>query len=208
MLVSVGGVKEIEDVLTALRVSGRFDPTWLLLLHGALPPVEQRRIFESPPPGVTKVVVAMNVAETSITIPDVAFVINAGRVKEERHDSMRHTASLDDVCVSAVSAKQRRGRASRVRLGLAVHPFPRDAPLEDHAEPEVRRVALKQLVLRLKALLEGVVLGRTAAKDCAALPEPLESAAVARAASGLASIGALTARRYFTSTYRICCLEW
>ena len=83
MLVSVGGVKEIEDVLTALRVSGRFDPTWLLLFHGALPPVEQRRVFESPPPGVTKVVVAMNVAETSITIPDVAFVVNAGRVKEE-----------------------------------------------------------------------------------------------------------------------------
>ena len=95
-----------------------------------------------------------------------------------------------------------------MRLGLAVHLFPCAASLENHAEPEVCRVALKKLVLRLKALLEGVVLGRTAAKDCAALPEPLESAAVARAASGLASIGALTARRYFTSTYRICCLEW
>ena len=194
VLVFVVGVKEIEDVLTALRASGRFDPRWLLPLHGALPPDEQRRVFESPPPGTTKVVVATNVAETSITIPDVAFVVDAGRVKEERYDATRHMASLDDVYVSAASAKQRRGRAGRVRPGLAVHLFPRDAPLEAHAEPEVRRVALEQLVLRLKALPEGVVPGRTAAEACAALPEPPEPAAVARAASGLVAIGALTAR--------------
>ncbi|KAH8053103.1 hypothetical protein JL722_9769 [Aureococcus anophagefferens] len=136
VLVFVVGVKEIEDVLTALRASGRFDPRWLLPLHGALPPDEQRRVFESPPPGTTKVVVATNVAETSITIPDVAFVVDAGRVKEERYDATRHMASLDDVYVSAASAKQRRGRAGRVRPGLAVHLFPRDAPLEAHAEPE------------------------------------------------------------------------
>ena len=71
-------------------------------------------LFEVPPPGTCKVVVATNVAETSITIPDVGFVVDAGRVKEERYDPQRHMASLDDVYVSRSSAKQRRGRAGRV----------------------------------------------------------------------------------------------
>ena len=161
-----------------------------------------------PPPGVAKVVVATNVAETSITIPDVGFVVDGARVKEERYDPQRHMASLDDVYVSRSSAKQRRGRAGRVRDGLAVHLVPRvaieragdpqnagGAPvLETHAQPEVRRVALDQLVLRLKALPEGVVPGRTAADACAALPEPPEPDAVRRAANQLVAIGALERR--------------
>jgi len=65
--------------------------------------------------------------------------------------SLYHSqASLDDVWVAAASARQRRGRAGRVRPGLAVHLFPSDARLAAHAEPEVRRVALEQLVLRIK----------------------------------------------------------
>jgi ATP-dependent RNA helicase DHX57 len=80
------------------------------------------------------------------------FVIDSGRVKEERYDASRHVASLEDVWISKASAKQRRGRAGRVRAGLCVHLFPSDAPLAEETEPEVRRVALEQLVLRIKAL--------------------------------------------------------
>ena len=122
-LVFCAGVQDIDDVLAALGRSGRFDPDWLRPLHGALPPDDQRRVFEVPPPGVCKVVVATNVAETSITIPDVGFVVDACRVKEQRYDPQRHMASLDDVYVSRSSAKQRRGRAGRVRDGLCVSLF-------------------------------------------------------------------------------------
>ncbi len=198
-LVFVAGVQDIDDVLQGLRRSGRFDPNWLRPLHGSLPPDDQRRVFEVPPPGICKVVVATNVAETSITIPDVGFVVDAGRVKEERYDPQRHMASLDDVYVSRSSAKQRRGRAGRVRDGLCVHLMPRVAVerageegcLETHSQPEVRRVALDQLVLRLKALPEGVVPGKTAAEACAALPEPPDPESVQIAATSLMSIGAL-----------------
>ena len=205
-LVFVAGVQNIDDVLQGLRRSGRFEPDWLRPLHGSLPPEEQRRVFEVPPAGVHKVVVATNVAETSITIPDIGFVVDACRVKEERYDPQRHMASLDDVYVSRSSAKQRRGRAGRVRSGVAVHLVPRVAierageavpgvaVLETHAQPEVRRVALDQLVLRLKALPEGVVPGKTAAEACAALPEPPNPEAVAIAATGLVAIGALEHR--------------
>eukprot|EP00966_Prymnesium_polylepis_P221993 5136071-Prymnesium_polylepis.1 len=64
---------------------------------------------------------ATNVAETSITIDDIGFVIDSGRVKEERYESSRRMASLQDVPVAHAAAKQRRGRAGRVQPGLCVH---------------------------------------------------------------------------------------
>ena len=197
VLVFVVGSKEIDDVLTALRATGKFANDVLLPLHGGLPPEEQRRVFEPAPRGSTKIVVATNVAETSITIDDVAFVVDCGRVKEERYDPVRHMASLDDVYAPRASARQRRGRAGRVRAGLCVHLFPRAAEraerggLAPHAEPEVRRVALEQLVLRLAALPDGVVPGANSAEACANLPEPPEPEAVDRAAEVLVAIGAL-----------------
>ena len=72
--------------------------------------------MEPAPRGLIKVVLATNVAETSITLPDVGLVIDTGRQKEERYDPTRRMASLDDTWVSAAQAKQRRGRAGRVRL--------------------------------------------------------------------------------------------
>lgn len=68
-----------------------------MALHGSLPPEEQRRVFLRPPKGVVKIVLATNVAETSITIDDIGFVIDSGRVKEERYEAERRMASLQ-VC--------------------------------------------------------------------------------------------------------------
>ena len=118
-----------------------------------------------------KVVLSTNVAETSITIDDVVCVIDTGRVKEERYDAERLMSSLDDVAVSAAAAKQRRGRAGRVRPGIAFHLFTSDSleRMNRYTDPEVRRVGLQQLVMRVKALnLEG-----NAEAVCSRLPEPL-----------------------------------
>ncbi|KAJ1455787.1 P-loop containing nucleoside triphosphate hydrolase protein [Pelagophyceae sp. CCMP2097] len=195
VLVFCSGTKEIDGVIQALQstrcLQGDAQRQWLLPLHGGLSPDDQRKCFLNAPKGITKVVVATNVAETSVTIPDVGFVVDSGRVKEERYDAERHVASLDDVWISQASARQRRGRAGRVRAGLAVHLYPSDAPLRQQSEPEVRRVALEQLVLRIKALPEGLLEEGTAAAACAALPEPPEPAAVTGAAEMLIAIGAL-----------------
>lgn len=95
----------------------------MLPLHSTVPPDEQRKVFEHAPPGVTKVILATNIAETAVTVDDVAFVIDTGRMKENRYDPQRRMSSLDDVPVSRANAKQRRGRAGRVRSGVAVHLF-------------------------------------------------------------------------------------
>lgn len=68
-----------------------------------------------------QVVLATNVAETSITVDDVAYVIDCARMKEKRFDASRRMESLDDVGVTRANAKQRRGRAGRVRPGVAFH---------------------------------------------------------------------------------------
>ena len=140
-----------------------------------------------PPPGVVKVVLSTNVAETSITIDDVVCVVDTGRVKEERYDAERLMSSLDDVAVSHAAAKQRRGRAGRVRPGIAFHLFTSDAELNRYTDPEVRRVGLQQLVMRVKALS----LPGSAEEVCARLPEPPEPTAVHNAVEDLRCIGAL-----------------
>ncbi len=199
ILVFLPGTKEIDDLREALvNVAGRtaggnfvLDPNWILPLHGSLPPDDQRKVFERPPRGVMKVVLSTNVAETSITIDDVVCVIDTGRVKEERYDAERLMSSLDDVAVSAAAAKQRRGRAGRVRPGIAFHLFTSDSleRMNRYTDPEVRRVGLQQLVMRVKALnLEG-----NAEAVCSRLPEPPQPAAVHNAVEDLRCIGALAA---------------
>ena len=91
-----------------------------------------------------KVVMATNIAETSITIDDVVFVIDCGRVKEMRYDGARRMASLETVWVSRASARQRRGRAGRVKPGYCFHMFSskQEALLEDFTQAEIMRVRL------------------------------------------------------------------
>ena len=206
----------MRDALLATAEFGRRDDEqreWVLPLHGGLPPDEQRRVFDRPPPRrraggldalelrhgggggapfsadghVVKVVLATNVAETSITIDDVGFVIDAGRVKEERYEVARRMASLQDVLISAAAAKQRRGRAGRVQHGLCAHLFTSDTELAPYTQPEVCRVALEQLVMRTKSLR----LPGRAADSIGRLPDPPSLEAVAAAVAELSSLGAL-----------------
>ena len=125
--------------------------------------------------------------QTSITIDDVGFVIDSGRVKEERYEVARRMAALEDVLVSGAAAKQRRGRAGRVQHGICVHLFPSDAALAPYTAPEVQRVALEQLVMRTKSLK----LPGKANDAISRLPDPPESDAVAAAVAELSDLGAL-----------------
>ena len=111
-------------------------------------------MFTRPPPGVRKVVLATNIAETAITIDDVAFVVDTGRMKENRYDPLKRMSSLEDCLVSRANARQRRGRAGRVREGVAVHLYTKhrhDLICEAGQVPEIKRVPLEQLGIFLCA---------------------------------------------------------
>ena len=145
VLVFLPGSGEIDEVMRVLigvlaSPDGPVRAEWVIPLHGALPPHEQVRVFQPAPAGVTKLVLATNVAETSITINDIALVIDTGRVKRARYDASTRMTRLDDVCISDAEARQRRGRAGRVQAGLCYHLFPSDAALVPATEPEVLRV--------------------------------------------------------------------
>ena len=85
----------------------------VLPLHSLMPTVNQREIFERPPQGVRKIVIATNIAETSITIDDVVFVIDCGKIKVKDFNPEVNLTSLEPQWVSKANAKQRRGRAGR-----------------------------------------------------------------------------------------------
>jgi HrpA-like RNA helicase len=163
----------------------------VLPLHGSLTSEEQRRIFQRPPPGVRKIVLATNIAETSITIDDCGYVIDCGRMKETRYDPARRMESLEDVAVSRANARQRRGRAGRVMSGVAFHLVSRhtfEQRLEAAQAPEMHRVPLEQLVLRIKVLRYP----GTAADVVARCLEPPAPEAVSRAVSELVRLEALS----------------
>jgi len=204
VLVFLSGAKEIETVQKALALTHEFGTEaardWVLPLHGGLPTEDQKRVFEKPPPGTRKIVLSTNVAETSITIDDVGYVVDTCRMKEMRYDAVRRMSSLEDTVVSRTNARQRRGRAGRVAPGLAVHlgltRYRHDSLIEDHQPPEVRRVPLEQLVLRIHAA--GLHLRDStgkAAAICARLLEPPKPAFVEKAVEQLVRLGAIEVER-------------
>ncbi|KAG5188233.1 hypothetical protein JKP88DRAFT_267647 [Tribonema minus] len=124
VLVFMPGLAEITKMLEQLAQNPMFNDSArcrVFPLHSSMGTDEQRRIFEVPPLGVRKIVVATNIAETSITIEDCVFVIDCCRVKENRFDAMNSIPTLEECWVSRASAKQRRGRAGRVRPGVCFH---------------------------------------------------------------------------------------
>lgn len=116
------GMMEITKAIDELRKSTFFQSDEVILcpLHSSLSTFEQTAVFDVPPEGVRKIVIATNIAETSITIEDVVYVVDCGRVKENRKDEINETPTLVECWVSRASAKQRRGRAGRVRPGISV----------------------------------------------------------------------------------------
>jgi len=200
VLVFMSGAKEIENLQDILRQTDEFklEParSWVLPLHGGLPTDDQRKVFERPPEGVRKIVIATNVAETAITINDIGYVVDTCRMKEMRYDAVRCMSSLEDTVVSRTNARQRRGRAGRVAPGLCVHvgltKHRHDELVDDHQPPEVQRTPLEHLVLRIHAVgLHSRDPSGKAAAICARLIEPPNPAFVAKAVEQLVRLGAL-----------------
>ncbi|CAL5379780.1 unnamed protein product [Camellia sinensis] len=191
VLVFMTGWEDIScmrDQLKAHPLLG--DPNRVLLLscHGSMATSEQKLIFEKPPPNVRKIVLATNMAEASITINDVVFVIDCGKAKETTYDALNNTPCLLPSWISQASARQRRGRAGRVQPGECYHLYPQ-CVYEAFAEyqlPELLRTPLNSLCLQIKSLQVGSI-----GDFLSAALQPPESLAVQNAVDFLKMIGAL-----------------
>ncbi|KAJ2804431.1 putative ATP-dependent RNA helicase ucp12 [Coemansia guatemalensis] len=156
VLVFVPGVAEIDWCTAAIRraVTGAESTLRILPLHAGLPPGEQQRVFQRAN-GQRKVIIATNVAETSITVEDVCFVIDSGRVRELRVDPHSRVARLSTVFCSQAASTQRRGRAGRVQHGVCFRLYTRsimEKLMPVHGDPEIQRAPLEQVCLQAKAL--------------------------------------------------------
>ncbi|MGB3394718.1 MAG: helicase-related protein, partial [Stenotrophomonas sp.] len=123
----------------------------VLPLHGELPIEQQTRVLQPDPDGRRRVVLATNVAESSVTLPGVRVVIDAGLAREPRYDPNSGFSRLDAVAISQASAAQRAGRAGRVATGWALRLWPQSQRLEAQRRPEMAQVELASLVLELAA---------------------------------------------------------
>ena len=186
ILIFLPGTMEINRTLDNLRSIPNLHA---LPLHASLLSSEQRRVFPHAPHGKRKVVVATNVAETSITIDDIVAVIDTGRVKETSYDPQNNMRKLEEVWASRAACKQRRGRAGRVQAGKCYKLYTRNAEMTKMAErpePEIRRVPLEQLCLSVRAM--GI---KDVGSFLASALTPPESLAVDGAMHLLCRMGAL-----------------
>uniref|UniRef100_A0A669DE60 ATP-dependent RNA helicase DHX15 n=1 Tax=Oreochromis niloticus TaxID=8128 RepID=A0A669DE60_ORENI len=128
----------------------------IIPLYSTLPPQQQQRIFEPPPPNKPNgVVVSTNIAETSLTIDGVVFVIDPGFAKQKVYNPRIRVESLLVTAISKASAQQRAGRAGRTRPGKCFRLYTEKAyktEMQDNTYPEILRSNLGSVVLQLKKL--------------------------------------------------------
>ncbi|CAA7390557.1 unnamed protein product [Spirodela intermedia] len=205
ILVFLTGWEEISKLLEKIKgnvLLGNSSRFLVLPLHGSMPTVNQREIFDRPPSNMRKIVLATNIAESSITIDDVVYVIDCGKAKETSYDALNKLACLLPSWISKASAHQRRGRAGRVQPGVCYRLYPKmihDAMLQ-YQLPEILRTPLQELCLNIKTLQLGVI-GSFLSKALQP-PDPLS---VQNAIDLLKTIGALDDQEELTPLGRHLC---
>ncbi|KAL3510037.1 hypothetical protein ACH5RR_029438 [Cinchona calisaya] len=126
----------------------------IISLHSMVPSVEQKKVFKRPPPGCRKLILSTNIAETAVTIDDVVYVIDSGRMKEKSYDPYNNVSTLQSSWISKASAKQREGRAGRCQPGICYHLYSklRAVSLPDFQVPEIKRMPIEELCLQVKLI--------------------------------------------------------
>jgi pre-mRNA-splicing factor ATP-dependent RNA helicase DHX16 len=203
ILVFLTGQEEIEAaeqrILEISKTLGsRIQELVVCSIYANLPTELQSKIFEPTPEKARKVVLATNIAETSLTIDGIVFVIDPGFVKENMFNPATNLSKLAAVPCSRAAASQRAGRAGRVGPGKAFRLYTKWAfmnEMDETTTPEIQRTNLNQVVLSLKALGINDILDF----DWMDAPAP-ES--LIQALSSLYAIGALNARGELTKDGR------
>lgn len=153
ILVFLPGEREIREAARELRK--RFRDLDILPLYSRLSFAEQQRVFA--PHDARRVVLATNVAETSLTVPGVRFVIDTGDARTSRYSPRTRTQQLPIEPVSRASADQRKGRCGRLGPGVCIRLYDEADYLArpEFAEPEILRTNLASVILQMKALRLG-----------------------------------------------------
>lgn len=164
-------------------------PMHILPLYSLLPTDQQMRVFKAPPGDSRLVVVATNVAETSLTIPNIKYVVDAGRAKERRYDLATGVQDFQVSWISKASASQRAGRAGRTGPGHCYRLYS-SAVFENHFEqfskPEILRMPIEGIVLQMKAMNIDTVINFP-------FPTPPDRFSLQKAETALVHLGALSA---------------
>ncbi|HQR28127.1 MAG TPA: ATP-dependent RNA helicase HrpA [Nocardioides sp.] len=188
VLVFLPGEREIRDTADALADLGSADRRGgleVVPLYSRLSAAEQHRVFE--PHGGRRVVLATNVAETSLTVPGIRYVVDTGVARISRYSTRTKVQRLPVEPVSQASARQRSGRCGRVEAGIAVRLYSEEdfAARPEFTDPEILRTNLASVILQMASLGLG---------DLARFPfvDPPDRRTVTAGVQLLEELGALT----------------
>ncbi|KAJ5102935.1 hypothetical protein N7532_003464 [Penicillium argentinense] len=197
ILVFMPGLAEIRRLNDEVLAEPTFQNGWIVhALHSSIASEDQEKAFNVPPHGMRKIVIATNIAETGITIPDITAVVDVGTEKTMRFDERRQLSRLVESFISRANAKQRRGRAGRVQNGICFHLFTKhrhDKLLAEQQTPEMLRLSLQDLVLRVKICKLGEV-----EQTLLEALDPPSSKNIRRAIDSLKEVKALTSNESLT----------
>lgn len=187
VLVFLPGEKDIREAMAALRrANARSSETLdILPLFSRLTNAEQDRIFKVGPQ--RRVILATNVAETSLTVPGIRYVVDTGLVRESRYEPRTRVQKLPIVNISQASAKQRAGRCGRISEGVCLRLYSAQefAEFAEFTRPEILRTNLASVILQMRGLDLGPV------EDFPFVEKP-DSEMIADGYATLHELGALT----------------
>ncbi|XP_037927601.1 ATP-dependent DNA/RNA helicase DHX36 [Teleopsis dalmanni] len=153
ILVFLPGIRIITDLGRILRNNKIYQNRIVVYyLHSTLSIAKQQLVFKIPEKGVRKIILSTSIAETSVTIEDIVYVIDSGRIKINEYDVSTNIANLRETWVSKSNVKQRRGRAGRLKAGYCYHLYTRarENTMPMQIPPEITRTQLQDAILRLK----------------------------------------------------------
>ncbi|KAH0955035.1 hypothetical protein HN011_004649 [Eciton burchellii] len=187
---------EDEDVIDFKGLTNA-QPLWVLPLYSLLPSHEQAKVFEPPPEGCRLCVVSTNVAETSLTIPNIRYVIDSGRCKTRLYDKMTGVSTYEICYTSKAAASQRAGRAGRTAPGYCYRLYSSavyNDQFEEYGQSEIQKKPVDDLLLQMKAMNIDKVVNFP-------FPTPPDIIQLKTAENRLTILGALQAPKKKEETY-------